>query len=97
MQAEDHDLKRLRKLCGNSLWTAAAVFSKEGLKSMSHLILELVRPFFTEHSEEAACLKGEKALAQWYLGAARGDWLTPALRASNFSLAPSPSPRLVLT
>ena len=89
MRAEETDLKKIRRACGNSLWTAAAVLCKDGLWNLTVLLVELCRPFYSAHSLHVGMLKSSEATVEWYARQARGDWVETLVEACDVCNSPT--------
>eukprot|EP00974_Lingulodinium_polyedra_P061145 5897506-Lingulodinium_polyedra.AAC.1 len=59
MRVESKDLKALRAACGNTLYIAAAVLAKDGLRNLACLIKEFTLPFYLQHRKNASGVRSE--------------------------------------
>eukprot|EP00974_Lingulodinium_polyedra_P054784 5270608-Lingulodinium_polyedra.AAC.1 len=61
MRTEDPTVAQLRKRCSNTLFTAAAILSKDGLQQQVRMVRMMVGPFYDAHSQHTADLRGPEA------------------------------------
>lgn len=69
------ELKALRATCKNTLFVAASVLSKEGVRNQVALILELLRPIWTEHAGQARDCRDPAGTLGFYVGQARCQYM----------------------
>ena len=65
------EIKKLGKSCRNTLFVVLAILCKDGMQLLVILILEMLRPFCTEHSHEARECRSPDATMQIYMDAAQ--------------------------
>lgn len=99
------ELSDLYKRCKNSMFVAASILSREGLRARCDIIFQVGKPFFDAHSLSAREMRGPEATREHYVTAAQGAFLQvcfactqmlcnpAALLALGFLLSCSPLPQ----
>eukprot|EP00974_Lingulodinium_polyedra_P049624 4772564-Lingulodinium_polyedra.AAC.1 len=55
--------------------SAASILSRDGLQDLARVAHMLTEPLYTQHSTNAAGVRGPEQTLQWYTQQARGDYL----------------------
>ena len=71
------DMGELRKQYKNTLALSVAILSRDNIRNLVVVILEICRPIWTAHSEHARVCRAPRDVLAFYIRAARSDWLRP--------------------
>ena len=69
-------LKDLRKTTRNTVFLCAEILSRDGVRNQVAMLMELIRPIYTEHSDNARDCRAPKDVCNYYLKAAQCHYMT---------------------
>ena len=77
------EIQQLRKSCRNTLFVALNIMCKDGMHLLVLLILELVRPFWTEHSSDARHCRDPQKTIELYVAAVQESHMSTVNRCAS--------------
>ena len=80
------DMGELRKQYRNTLALSVGVLSRDNIRNLVVIILEICRPIWTAHSEHARECRSPEQVQSFYVEAARCDWLKPLVDSASVFL-----------
>ena len=75
-QSTKDEVAALRKKCLNTMYVCVAVLCKPGLQDLSRMVATIIRPIWSEHSDNARTVRGMDGARSFYIRASQGHVFT---------------------